>query len=79
MTEIKKTIGYKAVFILCVILLFSCNSGKKYIIPEKKFIPLLVDLHIAEAIGSGTITTENFEYNIDLHIQNLKLKVLKEL
>ena len=46
--------GLKAAGILGLMLLvISCNRGdKKYIIPEKKFVNLLVDLHLAEAIAA---------------------------
>ena len=34
------------------IILFSCtNTKKKYLIPDKKMVPLLVDMHIADATG----------------------------
>jgi hypothetical protein len=33
-------------------LVFACHPGKRYIISEKKFIHVLVDLHLAEAIGN---------------------------
>ncbi|MBN1415949.1 MAG: DUF4296 domain-containing protein [Bacteroidales bacterium] len=35
-----------------VLLMFSCSIGKrKFIIPEKKLIPVLVDIHLADGIG----------------------------
>ena len=51
----------------CVLLLFaSCrNEGRRYLIPEKKFIPFLVDLHIAEAIGTQSKSSVDQVYEID--------------
>jgi len=38
-------------FLLCIIL-FSCSdTKKKYLIPEKKLVPLIVDMHIADGIA----------------------------
>jgi hypothetical protein len=46
-------------FIL-IIILFSCSGKKaKYIIPEKKMVPLLVDMHIADAMGLDYTLRQN--------------------
>jgi hypothetical protein len=40
------------IWFLLTIIIFSCSgTKKKYIIPEKKMVPLLVDMHIADAVG----------------------------
>ena len=38
-------------FLLIIILLACSDTKKKYLIPEKKMVPLLVDMHIADAMG----------------------------
>jgi len=52
---------------LCVLLLFaSCrNGGRRYIMPEKRFVLFLVDLHVAEAIGSQAGRSSIQIYEID--------------
>jgi hypothetical protein len=51
--------------LFAAVLLTSClNRQRKTIIPEKKFVALLVDLHLAEAIGKNS--RDHFmEYVID--------------
>jgi hypothetical protein len=40
------------IWFLLTIIIFSCSgTKKKYLIPEKTMVPLLVDMHIADAIG----------------------------
>ncbi len=42
------------------IIIFSCSgTKKKYLIPEKEIIPLLVDMHIADAMGLDYTITQN--------------------
>jgi hypothetical protein len=51
---------------LCILLLFaSCRSERKYVMPEKKFITFLVDMHLAEAIGSHGKRIDVNVYDID--------------
>lgn len=52
---------------LCVLLLFASCKGvnRKYIIPERKFVSFLVDLHIAEAIGVQSRNVMDPEFEID--------------
>ena len=51
------TMNCKAIPALVLILFFSCSSGNKRHIPRKDFIPLLVDLHVADAMAfNGTVT-----------------------
>jgi len=38
-------------FLLSIVLLSCSGIKKKYLIPENKMVPLLVDMHIADAIG----------------------------
>jgi hypothetical protein len=51
---------------LVLILVTSCSHrSRKYIMPEKKFISLLVDLHLAEAIGIESTHNMTSIYKID--------------
>ena len=51
---------------LVLLLLVSCkNSNRKYVLPEKKFIAFLVDLHLAEAIGGQSKRDVEMIYKID--------------
>lgn len=52
---------------LGVLLLFVSCSGekKKYVIPERKFVDLLVDLHLAEGVVTESRRMEGIEYEID--------------
>jgi hypothetical protein len=67
MQKDKNNFWYMAAGTLCVLLfLLSCgNKAKQYIIPEKKFIAVLVDLHIAESIGVQYIRDVDMKYQID--------------
>jgi hypothetical protein len=57
----------KAVVVIIILLIsVSCqHKNKKYIIDEKKFTSLLVDLHLAEAIGMQTKRGIIGDYQID--------------
>lgn len=39
--------------IVALSVLLSCSGDNKYIIPKKKMVPLLVDIHIADEIGTA--------------------------
>jgi hypothetical protein len=41
------------ILILALLAFVSCSENKKYIIPEKKMVPLLVDIHLADEIGTS--------------------------
>jgi len=66
MTPVKLRIYFKAAG-LCVLLLFaSCrDSTRKYVLSERKFTAFLVDLHLAEAVGSQSKRTIDLEYEVD--------------
>ena len=52
--------------ILILLLLFSCrDNSRRTIIPEKKFIAFLVDLHLVEALGNQTKHDPDLVYHID--------------
>ena len=36
---------------LAISLLFSCTAKRNYIIPEKKLVPVLVDIHLADGMA----------------------------
>ena len=67
MTAIKGYVWFKAAAIsLILLLLLSCGSkSKKYIVSEKKFLPFLVDLHLAEAIAMESRGDRDLVYEID--------------
>ncbi len=49
-----------AVVSLALLLLLSCGSSeRKYLIPKKKFVNFLVDMHISEAIAMGMVKNES--------------------
>src|SRR4030042_7101342 len=56
-SKTKKGIRFQKAALLCfsaclaVIALSSCTGKRKYIIPEKKLIPVLVDIHLADGIA----------------------------
>jgi hypothetical protein len=55
-----------AAILFVLLLLLSCHTKeKKLIIPEKKFVPFLVDLHLAEAIGMDSPRGLDMVYEID--------------
>jgi hypothetical protein len=47
--------------IIALVLLFSCkNDGSKKLIPRKELIPLLVDLHVTDAIAVSSTLSDQF-------------------
>jgi hypothetical protein len=58
---------FKAAGGLLILLLLVCcgTKPKGYIIPEKKFVALLVDLHIAESIGLQSRRNIDMVYEVD--------------
>jgi len=58
-------IGITFAVIIIFLISGSCQGNKKYIIGEKKLTSLLVDLHVAEAIGMQTKTGIIEEFEID--------------
>ena len=63
--------------IIMVILAFSCSNNKvpKGILTEKQITPIILDLHLAEAIFSQRYTMENKRENFQ---EDLYLSVLKK-
>jgi hypothetical protein len=59
--------GYRAAGVVVILLLLvSCRHNQKaYIIPEKRFVSVLVDLHIAESIGVQYRRDMDLKYRID--------------
>ena len=59
--------------IVLVMLLFSCETKPKFIIPEDEMIDILVDIHISD----GILNTESFPYdNLPLRPENFYKNVL---
>lgn len=60
MGVVRKFLSVKAaVVFLTLLLLWSCGSSeRKYLIPKKKFVNFLVDMHISEAIAMGMVKNE---------------------
>jgi hypothetical protein len=56
-SKTKKGIQIRKIALLCFsaglafLVLFSCTGKRNYIIPEKKLIPVLVDIHLADGIA----------------------------
>src|SRR5512136_1374350 len=56
-SKTKKGIYLRKAALLCfsaglaITLLFSCTGKRNYVIPEKKLIPVLVDIHLADGIA----------------------------
>ncbi|HLO61148.1 MAG TPA: DUF4296 domain-containing protein [Bacteroidales bacterium] len=59
--------GYRAAGIVIILLLsVSCrHNHKAFILPEKQFISVLVDLHIAESIGVQYRRDMDLKYRVD--------------
>jgi hypothetical protein len=49
--QLRKAVIILLLASLAIILSSSCTGKKKFIIPERKLIPLLVDLHLADGIA----------------------------
>ncbi len=68
MEVVRKFFSFKAAgLFLALLLLFSCGSAdRKSLIPKKKFVNFLVDMHIAEAIASDAARRETeFGFRLD--------------
>ena len=66
MTDRKHNYWFKAAgSFLFLLFLVSCGNSKKYIIPERKFVSVLVDLHLAEAIGIESRRNLDITYVVD--------------
>lgn len=68
MKVVRKFLSVKAAVVsLALLLLLSCgSSNRKYLIPKKKFINFLVDMHISEAIAGGMVRNESqINFTID--------------
>ena len=53
------------ILILTLLIFVSCSEDKKYVIPERKMVPLLVDIHIADEIG-----TSRYELDPELELDS---------
>lgn len=60
MEVVRKFLSVKAAVVsLALLLLLSCGSlERKYLIPKKKFVDFLVDMHTSEAIALGMVKNE---------------------
>lgn len=68
MEVVRKLFSFKAAgLFLALLLLFSCgSSARKYLIPKKKFVNFLVDMHIAEAIATDAARRDTeFGFRLD--------------
>jgi hypothetical protein len=67
MTTTIKPVQIKAAALFTVLLLLvSCHRyEKKYLIPETKFLPFMVDLHIAESIATEAKKGIDLVYEVD--------------
>ena len=53
------------ILILTLLMFVSCSGDKKYVIPERKMVPLLVDIHIADEMG-----TSRYELDPELELDS---------
>jgi hypothetical protein len=66
MTSIKPVQIKAAALFTVLLLLVSCHRyEKKYLVPEKEFLPFMVDLHIAESIAAESKKGIDLVYEVD--------------
>lgn len=52
------------ILVFIILAVFSCSTKKPHVIPERKMVPLLVDIHIADELGSERYSL-GIQENID--------------